>query len=281
MKKYNQHYVPRSILRNFINSTNVFCLMKDKNGKIIRSSVENLCAEKSFYCFSLDIGDEDSGETFDYDKHIFDEIDGMIAPILNRIVSQGSVKSLIDAERKNLAKYVTYQYMRSPAVKNLAISLTRNEKNAKQMQGLNLLDKKYIENISDIVYKHKLELVKANRNSKYIISDSPVLWSPTGEGIYFPIHPDYCLCYQNKDADILDSICINEIEFLSSVRFNISQDEETLNNIWQKTHKEHISNYCRSDISSYWKCILNTHNSLCCIEKFKDFILEEFKMLLN
>jgi hypothetical protein len=281
MKKYNQHYVPRSILRNFINTKNVFCLMKDQDGKIINSPVENLCAEKSFYCFSLDIEDEYTGKTLDYDKQVFDEIDGLISPIVKKIVGQGSVEILDENDRRNLAKYVTYQYMRSPAVKNIAISLTTNERDAKQIQGLNLLDKNFINRFSDILYKLRLKLIKSNEDVKYIISDSPVLWSPTAEGIYFPISPDYCLCYQKEDTDTLDSICINEIEFLASVRFNISQTDNTLNNIWQNIYQRDIDRFCGTDIPSYWKCILSKKDSSHCIEEFKDNIFEDFKGLIN
>lgn len=82
MKKYNQHYVPRLILRNFASTQAISCLMKDQDGKIISSSVNNLCAEKSFYSFSLDVEDENTNGTLDYDKQVFDKIDGEIAPVI-------------------------------------------------------------------------------------------------------------------------------------------------------------------------------------------------------
>ncbi|MCY7383082.1 MAG: DUF4238 domain-containing protein [Microcoleus sp. CAN_BIN18] len=246
--------------------------------KIIRSSVDNLCAEKSFYCFSVEIEDEDTGilldYDYDYDKPVFDEIDGGIAPIVKQIVSQGSVDVLTDDNRKKLAKYVTYQYIRSPAAKNLARYLTPSERDARQIQGLSLLEESFINDLSNIIYNLKLKLVKANDDVEYVISDSPVLLSLNAEGIYFPISPDYCLCYQKENADTLNSICINEIEFITSVRFNISKSKEVLTNIWQNTHQEYISKFCGTGIPSYWKCILKNKDWDYCIENFKDNIFE-------
>ena len=285
MKKYNQHYVPRSILRNFVNTQAVFCLMKDQEGKIISSSVDNLCAEKSFYSFSLDIKDENTSDILDYDKQVFDQIDGEIAPVVKTIIEQHSIDILNDDDRAKLAKYVVYQYMRSPAVKNIAVFLAQDDKDARQIQGLNLLDKEYINRISSIISNFKLELIRATQGVKFIISDSPVLWSPTAEGIYFPISPDYCLCYQQLGNDfkasvnLLDSICINELEFLASVRFNVAKSKDTLQDIWQGSHQSHISNFCQAG-TSYWRCILENKNSLHCIERFREKICEEFQSLL-
>lgn len=274
MKKYNQHYVPKSILKNFIDDNTVFCLMKDK-GIIIPSNIKNLCAEKDFYVFSLDIEDEDTGKMFDYDKQIFEKIDNQIAPIVTKLVKNGNIDVLTDDDRKNLAKFITYQYIRSPAVKNISQSLCLDEKKSRQFQGLNLLDEKFIKKVSEIIYNFKLKLIKANKDVKYIISDSPVLWSPTGEGIYFPISPDYCLCYQKRNHTTLDSISINELEFLASVRFNISQDEDILDQIWKQKYQSYINEFCNTSNDSYWKCILRKKNSLYCIEKFKSFLQSE------
>lgn len=285
MKKYNQHYVPRSILRNFVNTQAVFCLMKDQDGKIISSSVDNLCAEKSFYSFSLDIEDENTSNTLDYDKQIFDKIDGEIAPVIKKIVEQHNIDVLNDDDRAKLATYVVYQYMRSPAVKNIAVFLAQSDKDARQIQGLNLLDEEYIKRISGIISNFKLELIRATQGVNFIISDSPVLWSPTAEGIYFPISPDYCLFYYQLDndfqasVDLLDTVCINELEFLASVRFNIAKSEDTLQNIWQGTNQIYISDFCQAG-TSYWRCILENKNSLHCIELFREKICEEFKALL-
>lgn len=285
MKKGNQHYVPRSILRNFVNTRSVFCLMKDQGGKIISNSVDNLCAEKSFYSFSLDIESENISNILDYDKQAFDKIDGEIAPVIKKLVEQHSVDILNDDDRAKLATYVVYQYMRSPAAKNVAVFLAQNDKGARQIQGLNLLGEEYIKCISGIISKFKLELIRATQGVNFIISDSPVLWSPTAEGIYFPISPDYCLCYRQPDndfqasVDILDSICINELEFLASVRFNIAKSEDTLQNIWQGTHQSHISNFYQAG-TSYWRCILENKNSSYCIERFREKVCEEFEALL-
>lgn len=257
MKKYNQHYVPCSILRNFANNDNVFCLIKAQNGnnKIIESNVKNLCTEKDFYCFSLDLEEENTSESFDYDKNVFDKIDSKMASITKKIVDAHSINILNNDEKKELAKYVVYQYIRSPAAKNVAVSLSTHERDARQIQGLSLLDQNWIQQVSDSIFKLKLRLLEPNKNIDFIISDSPVLWSPTGE-VYFPISPKNCLCYQATDDVPLDSLCINELEFLASVKFNIAYNKSILNDIWDNTHKSHINNFVNTGTPSFWKCIL-------------------------
>lgn len=280
MNMYNQHYVPRSILQNFTSSNTVFCLMKE-DGKIINSTVKNLCAERDFYSFSLDIEDEGTDRTLDYDKKVFDEVDNQIAPIAKKIINHHSVDILTSSERENLSKYVVYQYFRSPAARGVARLLSTNETGARQTQGSNLLDNEYIKRISDIINNLILKLIKSNESNKFIISDSPVLWSPTAEAIYFPISPEFCLCYQEADIVPLDYICINELEFLASIKFNIAQNKNTLENIWQQIGREHINKFCNTGNHSYWKCVLETQNSLSCIETFKESIYKEFKGLIS
>ena len=281
MKRYKQHYVPRSILRNFENSKRVSCLLKDQDGKIIESDVANLCSEKDFYSFSLDLDDESTDKTLDYDKKIFDDIDDRMASVTKKIVDSHSIDVLDVSEKSHLAKYVVYQYIRSPAVKDIATSLTKDEKDARQIQGLTLLDKVWIQKVTNIINSFSLKLVKPTSNVDFIISDSPVLWSPTAEGIYFPISPKDCLCYQVSDSNPLDSICINELEFLTSTRFNISQKQTTLDDIWRQVYQEHINTFCQSKEPSFWKCMLSMKNSSDCILQFEDHILEEFKELIE
>lgn len=164
-KKYKQHYVPQSILRNFTtNKKNkqVFCLMKDQQGKIIQNSVSNLCCEKDFYSFSLDSEDEKTGESLNYDKHIFDELDGDIATITKKLIKNNKVELLTNEDKENIAKYITYQYFRSLAVNTVAESLCQDQTKAKQVMGLNLLDVDFIEKVANILRKLKLTLLRSD-----------------------------------------------------------------------------------------------------------------------
>jgi hypothetical protein len=161
-------------------------------------------------------------------------------------------------------------------MKSLAQSLSKDNKSGEQIFGLNLLDIQFIEKLADVINSLNLKIIYPTGNCNFIISDSPVLWTLTAEGIYFPISPLHCLCYHKGDSVILDSICINELEFLESVRFNIAQDQYILDNIWQQTYKQHIDKFCRMGNPSYWKCMLTTHNRLTCIKYFKYNIYEEF-----
>jgi Protein of unknown function (DUF4238) len=255
--------------------------MKDRDGKIIKSAVENLCAEKEFYNFSLDLPDEDTGDAFDYDKCVFDKIDGVIAPILEKIINQNSADSLTKDEIKNLAKYVVYQFYRSPAIKDIARNLYIDEKNIRQAQGLILLDSKFFDDLSNALIKLNLKIINATEDSAFIISDSPVLWSPTAEGIYFPISPKHCLCYHKKNSALLDCILINELEFLVSVKFNIANNKAILKSIWNREYDKHVASFCSVNTGSYWSCILITKKSSICINHFKEKIHKDFARLID
>jgi Protein of unknown function (DUF4238) len=255
--------------------------MKDQNGKIIRSAVEKICAEKEFYTFSLDLDDEDTGEKFDYDKRTFDEMDGRIAAIAGKIISHNSINLLTNDERENLAKYVAYQFYRSPAIRNITMPSFIEKEQVRQAHGLVLLDNVFLEEFSNILVKLNLKIINATEHHEFIISDSPVLFSPTAEGIYFPISPQHCLCYYKKDTIFLDSILINELEFLVSIKFNIAHSEDILKSIWSGTHQNHILSFCNSKNDSYWKCILSTKNSWTCMDYFKKDIDEDFERLIN
>jgi hypothetical protein len=155
------------------------------------------------------------------------------------------------------------------------------EKYIRQAHGLILIDNFLFDNLSNALVKLNLKTIHANEDHEFIISDSPVLWTPTAEGIYFPISPKHCLCYYREDTIFLDSILINELEFLGSVRFNIAHSEDILKHIWNGTHQNHISNFCNTKKDSYWKCILSTKNSLACMNYFKKDIHEDFERLIN
>jgi Protein of unknown function (DUF4238) len=255
--------------------------MKDQEGKIIRSAVENLCAEKEFYTFSLDLDDEDTGEIFDYDKRTFDGMDGRIAAIAGKIISNNSTDLLTNNERENLAKYVTYQFYRSPAIRNITMPSTIGKQQIRQAHGLILLDNDFLEEFSNILIELNLKIVNPTENHEFIISDSPVLFCPTAEGIYFPISPKHCLYYYKEGTIFLDSILINELEFLGSVKFNIARSEDILKSIWNGTHENHVFDFCSTENNYYWKCILKTKDSLKCENYFRKDIHEDFERLMK
>jgi hypothetical protein len=254
--------------------------MKDQDGHCFDSSVENLCAEKDFYQFSLDIEDEITGEQLDYDKAIFNDLDSQIAPVIKEIIINHDIETLNLDQILLIHKYVVYQYFRSPAIKNIAERVSGNKKAGRQIQGLNFLDTRFINDVVDAIGKLNLQITKASEGSEFIISDSPVLWSPTAEGIYFPISPELCLHYYKSNATPLDSICISYLEFLTSNRFNIAQSKDVLDRFW-KSDKEDILMKCCDPCDSYWKCIIATKNHIKCLNKFKSNVYKPFISILQ
>lgn len=196
-------------------------------------------------------------------------------------ISHNSINLLTEDERENLARYVAYQHYRSPAVRNSTMPLPIKEKYVRQAHGLILIDNFFFDNLSNALVKLNLKIIHANKDHEFIISDSPVLWSPTAEGIYFPISPKHCLCYYRENTVFLDSILINELEFLVSVKFNIAHNEDILESIWKNKYKKHIDDFRNTKDHSYWNCILNIKNSSICQKYFKENMYKEFEMLID
>ena len=260
MTKERHYYVPRSILKNFENGRSVFALKKDDKGRIFPSNVDNLLCEKDFYTFSWDIDDESTDENYDYDKKAFNKLDSDIAPIIKGIVEQGSIDRIKTQQRETLSKFVAYQYARLPAIQKLARDLSRHERDAKQLQGLNLLDKGFMNQFVKTISERDLMLLKLTDDAECIISDSPVLWF-LHDNIYFPISPNYCLCYKKSDVIVLDSKCINKLEYLVSFRFNIAKNENVLSSVYGNEYDSHLREVCNMLPRSHWTNIL--HGYLC------------------
>ena len=278
----NQHYVPQSILKNFHieNNNKVWCLFKNNTPYFFQPTVENICAEKEFYTFSLDMDDKNISQDLDYDECVFKNLDSDIAPIIQKVIHHRTIDMLSKEERKTIDKYVVYQYWRVPAVRNIAENLSGNDKNARQVQAISLLlSDNFMNNVVNALEGLTLRVIESTEEVDFIISDCPVLWSPTAEGIYFPISPELCLYYSKLDTKPLDPICLNQLQFLSSVKFNIARNKETLEKILQGFHQNYLKSFS-TPCDTYWKCILATHKSDLCKNLFETQTYEKFKSLL-
>ena len=279
-----QHYVPRSILKSFtFNGKQVYFLRKTEIDMPIRTGkVDDICKENGYYTFDTESQDEPL-KKIDYDIAVFQQIDSNIAPIIRKIIEDGTITNLEAEEIKTLVRYTTYQYLRVPAIRNIPKSILNDEQEARKIQAEALTNPNFVfSSLEDILMSFRLETIKPIVGDEFIISDAPVLQDPTGEGIYFPISPDICLVYYHPNYDIancLDSICINEIQFLAATQFVIAKSELTLHNIKNSHHKIHIEQILNfSKNNSYWKCMLEKKNfEICLLEQNRDNILEPLK----
>lgn len=270
-ENYNHHYVPKSILRNFEHKENtVYSLLQVDGLPIKPINVKNLCQERNFYTVLVEKSDDPKiVERINYDIELFQKLDREIAPILKKIIKNEDTKSIDLEERNRLIIYTAYQCYRTKAAKNI-IEKFWNDKNLIDLAHARFLTED-INLVINTLSNYQLDIIKPITGDEFVISDSPVLWDATGEGIYFPISPNICLHFHLEKYDIenrLDSICINDLQFLLSVTHTISQSMNVLNKIKNNEHKKHIIKFYSSGRDSYWKCILKTKNSGQCLLKF-------------
>jgi hypothetical protein len=283
-ENYNHHYVPQSILRNFEHKENtVYSLLQVDGLPIKPINVKNLCQERNFYTVLMEKSDDPKiVERINYDIELFQEMDREIAPILKKIIKNEDIKSINLEERDKLIMYTVYQNYRTRAAKNIAAQFWNDKNLIDQAHAGFLKDYNTMISVANILHNYQLDIINPILEDEFVISDSPVLWVATGEGIYFPISPNICLYYHNKKYDLencLDSICINDLQFRASVKHTISQSESILKKIKNNEYKDHIVKFFKSGKPSYWKCILETNSSDKCISKFINE-MDDFKNLI-
>ncbi|MBW4565790.1 MAG: DUF4238 domain-containing protein [Mojavia pulchra JT2-VF2] len=279
-----QHYVPRSILKSFaFNGKRVYFLRKTEFDMPIRSeNVESICKENGYYRFDIE-REDNSIRRIDYDLEVFQQIDNDIAPVIRKIIEDGTITNLEIEEKKTLVRYTVYQYLRVPPIRNIANSILSDEEEAKKAHAEALINPEFVfSSLEDILRNLKLDTIKPIVGDEFLISDAAVLLDPTGEGIYFPISPDICLVYYHPNygiANSIDSICINELQFLAATQFVIAKSELVLDKIKKSQHKKHIQNVLRnSENNSYWKCILDKKSfEKCFLEQNRNNILDPLK----
>ncbi|OBQ34032.1 MAG: hypothetical protein AN487_19080 [Anabaena sp. CRKS33] len=283
-ENYNHHYVPQSILRNFEHKENtVYSLLQVDGLPIKPINVKNLCQERNFYTVLMEKSDDPKiVERINYDIELFQEMDREIAPILKKIIKNEDIKSINLEERDKLIMYTVYQNYRTRSAKNIAAQFWNDKNLIDQAHAGFLKDYNTMISVANILHNYQLDIINPILEDEFVISDSPVLWVATGEGIYFPISPNICLYYHNKKYDLencLDSICINDLQFRASVKHTISQSESILKKIKNNEYKDHIVKFFKSGKPSYWKCILETNSSDKCISKFINE-MDDFKNLI-
>ncbi|MBD2139458.1 DUF4238 domain-containing protein [Anabaena sp. FACHB-1237] len=283
-QSYNHHYVPESILRNFAYKKNtVYSLIKIDPLCVVPNNVDNLCQKKGFYEISLGKNDDPKLiERINYDIDVFENLDYDIAPITKKIIETKELKSINSEERDKLIKYTVYQYLRVKSVRDIAKRFWHDEELIELSHARILTDYDSINSLVNILNNYQLDIINPIIGDEFVISDSPVLWDATGEGIYFPISPNICLYYHDRKYDLnncLDSICINDLQFRASVKHTIARSESVLHKIKNNEYKDHIVKFFKSGRPSYWKCILETNSSDKCISQFINK-MDDFKKLI-
>lgn len=279
---YNHHYVPQSILRNFayIKQT-VYSLRKVENLPIKKINVKNLCQERAFYEIISKVSDDSQkNETINYDIYIFEKLDREIAPLVKNIIANEDLKSLTSEGLDKLSAYTTYQYLRCLSARKIGNQFW-NDEEIRLAHAAILTDYNLVSSVASLLSSYQLNIINPIAGHEFVISDSPVLWDATSEGIYFPISPNICLYYHHQKYGLdncLDSICINYLQFRASVIHTIARSEAVLYQIKNNVYKDHILKFCTFGKASYWKCLLEENNSSECIAKFQ-YLMVDFQHL--
>lgn len=219
-----QHYVPQFLLKNWSQGKKKQIFVFDKkSNKSFPSNIENIAHENNFYEDEI-LGYENNTESK------LSELESNSAPIINKIISEGTIKNLSDSEHKMLCLFTAVQMLRTNNIREFLEGY--NEILLKRIQGWGFEPNTEVENFSGMSKKEvksssinivnslpsdlvssfidkKLILYQAPNNCNFYISDHPIIlhnYFPRkhrgnlgiglyGIEIYFPISPKYCLSF--------------------------------------------------------------------------------------
>lgn len=222
-----QHFVPQFLLRNFCQEkkNRIFVFDKKLNHSF-PSNVNDIGHENSFYDERI-LGYENGTE------FILSELEAIIAPIIDKIVTHGSIKALEDGEHKYLCLFSTIQMLRTnetrefledsnqilaERIKELGYNPNTDVENFKEASKeelkssaidiLNRINRMPGELVGRFLDK-QLTLLQAPEGQSFYISDNPIVkhnhLPREGRGnlgiglkgieIFFPISSSYCLSF--------------------------------------------------------------------------------------
>lgn len=211
-----QHYVPQFLLRHFksrpsiVKSDAKFYVYDKLNDKEFYAPISKTGGERYFYELKAE------NEEFSIEEKL-GVFESATAPLINKIIENGSLKSLTRKEKSVLSKFIALQYLRGPAIRNrlseladrleidfnffeeTGITKPTEDENKRNHCELVL---EGVHKLSPFLYNKDWVLCES-KTSGIIIGDSPVVMYNTfsngtglknhGVEIYLPISPKYCL----------------------------------------------------------------------------------------
>lgn len=256
--------------------------MKVDKLPIVPINIKKLCQERDFYTINIQITeDSQKFEKINYDIELFEKLDSEIAPIIQNIIANRELRSLTSDELDKLIIYTAYQYFRVDSVRKIGNQFWDNEEDIRLAHAGILKEPGLVNRVANILSNYQLDIINPILGDEFVISDSPVLWDTTGEGIYFPLNPNICLYYHDEKYGLdncLNSICINDLLFRASVKHTIARSEQVLSKIKNNVYQKNIAQFCQFGKPSYWKCVLETNDRNKCLAQFEDQ-MEDFKHL--
>ena len=232
-----QHIVQRALLSNFCHKDNfLFVILKGNDHR--ENKIDDLSTGNLFH--------KNNYLPKDYDDK-FREVEPNFPSIIHSLTDIGI--SSIDVDKKEqIIKYMAYQVIRCKGVRGIA--------KTKEIH-VDAFD--VLIDIMEFLGALEFDLItKRDSDPDFVIGDSPILYDPTGFGVYFPVSPQHCFwLHISQSKTPLKPIYINELQYLSAVDHIGAYRKDTLQNILDNPVTESELNDLED---SYWKCVLITKN---------------------
>jgi hypothetical protein len=220
----NQHFVPKFILRNFLENPEkeaVHVFSKSKN-KVFSTSIKNIMAERRFHEFRID-----SNYIANFEQTVC-RVEDMLLPTYKALVERRKFDGSPE-EKAHLAIFVAFQYLRTRSQRDMFASLTgqvakwleKSGHSIEQLDGYEPLTddivarqhmrhmQEGIGKITDILSTKDFLLASAPLGRSFYLSDCPVCihnetqntgpysnmgLASLGIQIYLPLSADLLLC---------------------------------------------------------------------------------------
>lgn len=244
----NHHYNPQSILRNFaFDKSSVYVLNKETN-TVFPNSIEKTGSENYFNTIRGSKGNLNF-------EILFDDLDGTLSTLTQKIVKANSIKILTNKELSDLALVVAVQYIRTKimrtetqdiakkinefsneiAEKLNAISKFKPELNDEEIKMVTIMNLSNVHEIQKILIEKDVFLSDCSLAAvKFKTSDNPVVMGNTNEHgqiglkekgieVYYPISPNLCVSYYCKSIRTTFSLVKGKFEYIDNLVNTIEQ----------------------------------------------------------
>jgi hypothetical protein len=163
VENQNQHYVPKFLLRNFVDSDGrVFCLNK-KTDVTTKSPPKNAGSRAGFNEFLIE------GERVSFEER-FQKIETRAALAFQNIVSRNSLSVMSDRDRQSISDFVAVQSFRTEAFREGLGSIPEGELGALFEQ---LWQSTFL--VSNNIKARKWALMAIDGNEVFYLGDQPVV----------------------------------------------------------------------------------------------------------
>lgn len=120
MKQQNQHYIPKFLLKNFVDTDGrVFCF-NTQTDKVTKPPPKHAGSRAGFNELLI------RGEVISFEDR-FQKIETSAAPVFRKIINSNSLAVLTNQERKHIANFVAAQSFRTEAFRQGLVDIDKSK----------------------------------------------------------------------------------------------------------------------------------------------------------